>query len=137
MFHELIDKENPKCLFCKSECDIKLDGLTKTSITTINFNVEILTCRSCNEVFEIYSEDDMIGDLVYTAFQFSCEDICVLYDYDKSVYIISKPNMLWENLGKSPTTRTLAPEIKTPPFEIDFSNKKKLYKKLKTYVTFS
>lgn len=132
MMHELIDQEDPRCLYCQSEVDIHLDGLPVKGNAGISFNVETLTCRSCGETFEIYSEDYPSGKTVYTSFLFSCKDICVLHDYDKKEFTIGNINLLWKNLNKDTSF-----DVNITVFNIDFSDKKKLYKKLKTYVTFS
>ncbi len=132
MLHELIDKEDPRCLYCNLECNIHLDGLPFKASTGLSFNVEILNCRSCDETFEIYTEENTVGEKTYTSFVFSCNGIVVLCDYDKETFLLGNKNMLWKNLNKKQAKATTIPS-----FEIDFSNKKKLYKKLKTYVTFS
>lgn len=128
MIHELVDREDPRCLYCKSDVDIRLDEANRTSGFQIH-NVEILKCRKCNEVFEIYQWDDCEPD----SFLFTCFDIAVLYIYtgkDMGFHIGSKKDV-WPNFIQRDGSITV------PPFPVKFSDKNKLYEKLKTYRVFS
>ncbi len=129
MMHELIDRDEPRCLYCKSVCSIKLDGTAITPNNTIVRHVEILTCIKCKEVFEIHWWDECDID----SFVFSCKNITILYVYEgqyAGFHLGNKTN-LW------PSRHTQENSIAIPFFEVDFSDKKKLHKKLKTYLTFS
>jgi len=129
MMHELIDREDPRCLYCKSDCDIQL-GYGFLAATP-SYNVDILTCRKCNERFEIHWLGD-IDPTQITAFVFTCKKWVVFFKYDAGFSIGGK-ELLWGNKSPHPTS-----ELKyILPFEVDFSDKKKLQKKLKTYLTFS
>ena len=127
--HELIDREDPRCLYCKSECDIKLDGTGISNSNTLVYNVEILTCRKCEEKFEIYWWDDC--DV--SSFSFSCKDLAVLSTYDGKLagLHVAHKKYMWPDYLRQ------ADSVDIPPFNIDFSDKKKLHKKLKTYLLFS
>jgi hypothetical protein len=128
--HTLIDREDPKCLYCGSDCDISLCGnapLFGNSIT----DEETLSCRSCLEYFTITSEAGYAGT-TYISFIFSCKDILVNCLYAQDVF----------NLKKSLLKKKIILDVKhagvnIPSFNIDFSNKEELYKKLKTYLIFS
>lgn len=129
--HRLIDREGPRCLYCHTECDIKLDGIPQSNKNMVAFNVEVLTCRKCKEVFEIHwwEEDPIeIADFVFT-----CKKIAVLYKYDGMYagFHVGNRSNLWPNIFKIIDT------VDVPPFKVDFSDKKKLYKKLRTYLVFS
>lgn len=130
MMHELIDREDPKCLYCNSDCDFKHDGFFPAGISNLYYELEILTCRKCKEIFEIHWIDDA-GEFRYLSFVFTCKDIVVLNRYS-SGYSIGGKEFLYVNwsAGKNPDNFI-------PAFPVDFSNKNKLYKKLKTYVVFS
>lgn len=122
MMHELIDREDPKCLYCHSECDYTMSGRGVTSRT----QAEVLDCRSCKERFIIHSTD-FNNETQYTAFFFTCKKFLVAVQYSSNQYAIHK--MKAKMIGVEP--------VMVPPFSVDFSDKKALHKKLKTYVTFS
>jgi hypothetical protein len=110
-------------------CDVKLDGTAITPINTVSRNIEILTCVKCKEVFEIHWWEDCDID----SFVFSCKDIAVLcvYDGQYAGFHIGNIKNLW------PSRHTQDDSIDIPFFEIDFSYKKILHEKLKTYLVFS
>lgn len=134
MMHELIDKEDPRCLYCGSECDFKVYGIDLAAVQplpVISSDAEMLDCRSCKERFIIHSDQTPTGETVYQRFFFSCKDLMVAHHYDKDMFAIfritkSKKKSLPDNSA-----------IWVPSFEVDFSDKKKLHKKLETYVVFS
>lgn len=125
--HELIDRDNPRCLYCQSDFDIKLDSDGRT------YSVEILTCRKCCEVFEIHSEEDPITYSKILAFVFSCNKIYVRHSYEEDVFHIGNFRMQFKfrNKGGAGKYTTI------PSFNIDFSDKEKIFNKLKTYLVFS
>jgi hypothetical protein len=129
--HELIDREDPRCLYCKSECDIQLDGLPVSPRNAIAFNVDILTCRKCKEVFEIHSWENDPTEIA--DFVFSCKTISVMNKYDGMYqgFHIGPRSNLW------PSIFNVNNSTRVPPFAVDFSDKKKLFAKLKTYLVFS
>lgn len=133
--HELINKEEPKCLYCKTLCDFKMDGRASTPANPDAYYVEILTCtnKKCKEVFEIHGWEDT-GEI--TDFVFSCKNIVIINKYPQLSGIavgfnIGDKSNLWPKMFGGRVT------INVPLFQVDFSDKKKLYKKLKTYLVFS
>lgn len=130
MMHELIDRDDPKCLYCGHACDINLDGMT--ILTTLQYDAEILTCRKCKEIFEIHRIDDN-GETKYISFVFTCKDVVVYNRYGSGFHIGGK-EVLFKNWQQN-RLRNFSNFILE--FPVDFSDKKVLYKKLKTYLTFS
>lgn len=128
--HKLIDREEPRCLYCNSECDIHLDGF---AAATPSYNVDILTCRKCNENFEIYWLGD-IEPIQTISFIFTCKDVAVRYDYDTG-FLIGGHELLWKSTSRMKKSTLNAAPVE--PFDVDFSDKKKLYKRLKTCLVFS
>jgi len=139
--HELIDREDPKCLYCNSDVDLHQDGqsISTWAPATNTYEVQILTCRSCQETFEIHWYDHD-GNVTYHAFVFTCQELLVFNAYqshiDSSRFIISHKNGLYESWKDDPSKHPRYRDM-IPPFSVDFSNKKSLYKKLKTYLVFS
>lgn len=126
--HELIDREDPKCLYCQSDFDIKLESDSSVSLNPV-YNIEILTCQKCKEVFQIYWWDDNDVD----SFQFSCKEIVVLHTYDG----LYKGFHIGDKRALRPSHMQRNESVSVPEFFVDFSDKKKLHKKLKTYLIFS
>ena len=123
MLHELIDKDEPKCLYCNSS-DVKLDIRSEwLPGTNLKADKEIIECRSCREEFHIHSLQGGDGKTEYTGFTFTCKKYKVFFNYIESYFDIST------YAGKY--------IIAIPSFPVDFSDKKKLFEKLKTYVIFS
>lgn len=123
MLHELIDREDPKCLYCNSNTEFNSDSISSSHGTT--YNKETITCCACKEIFEILSTQNLEGVTSYTAFHFSCNGIFVLNYYDIDVFYFSTKSFVsknWEEI---------------PKFEVSFFDKNKLYEKLKTYLLFS
>ena len=120
--HELIDKDIPKCLYCDSDVSVELSS-EWIPHTFLRADLEILTCTKCKEQFSIISLQGDSGVTEYTGFIFSCKKFRVFFNYIEDYFDIS------DKKGKHITA--------IPSFEVDFSDKKKLHKKLKTYVLFS
>lgn len=140
MMHELIDREDPRCLYCHSECDIEQDG---TSISLYSsgdtYECQILTCRKCKEVFEIHWYDHS-GDIFYHAFLFTCKELTVFDFYPRPTdmeehFAIGTRDQLYKQWKDDP--RNFPRKNRVPAFPVDFFNKRALHKKLKTYLTFS
>lgn len=140
--HELIDREDPRCLYCNSDCDLKQDGIP---ISTWNpagniYECQTLTCRKCKEVFEIHWYDHQ-GSIFYSAFGFTCKEMFVLDLYPRPndnppegmMFITTRKHLYSDDPRKSP----MRSKSRIPPFLVDFSDKNKLYEKLKTYLIFS
>lgn len=123
--HELIDRDDPRCLYCNNEVDLKLDGM---GVALATYEVQILKCRKCKEQFEIH-ESGVGNDTKIVAFVFTCKKIAIFYKYDEG-FMIGNHDLLWSN-------RSVNGHPWIIPFTIDFSDKKKLHKKLKTYLVFS
>jgi hypothetical protein len=127
--HELIDREDPKCLYCNSDFDIELSGDYIGGSSSM-LNVDILSCRNCHEQFEITSIDE--ADNVI-AFAFTCKGIVIRNVYHLQSFILGGKELLYGIISSSyPENPNYIPE-----FNIDFSDKNKLYEKLKTYLIFS
>lgn len=133
--HELIDREDPKCLYCRVRCDLKVTGRNSSVAQPDPYTIEILTCTNikCQEIFEIHSWDD---DQRVSDFVFTCKDIVVINKYPQPSgtavgFNIGDKSNLWPKMFSGHITTNI------PPFKIDFSNKNKLYNKLKTYLVFS
>jgi transcription elongation factor Elf1 len=123
--HELIDKDTPKCLYCSfaftdDSLDLKSDWLPGTSLKA---DKEILTCSNCKERFEIHSLQGDDGITEYTGFTFTCKEFRVFFNYIEDYFDIS---------GKRDKHI-----VAIPSFTVNFSDKNKLYEKLKTYTIFS
>lgn len=127
--HELIDRDDPSCLYCKSPCDLMQDGFL--ALTSLYYECQILTCRKCKEIFEIHWVEDN-GETRYVAFVFTCKDIVVDYQYADGIHIGGRELLYHNKFGTKPITGGFL-----PAFPIDFSNKRKLHNKLKTYLVFS
>jgi hypothetical protein len=132
--HELIDKEEPKCLYCNSDFDLNAMSIKSSSGSSLShlnpgksfltrYDTETLYCVDCKETFEIHSNQNDEGETTYTGFNFTCKGYSVFINYIESYFDIS------ELKGKHITT--------IPSFAVDFSDRNKLHKKLKTYLVFS
>ena len=138
MMHELIDREDPRCLYCNSECDLIQDGQVILGPGSVNhigqvWEVQILTCRNkkCHEVFEIHWFDNR-GEIKMTHFVFTCKKITVMHRYDEDNFGIGGKELLCPGEHDFKFAKFFVPK-----FEVNFSDKKALHKKLKTYLTFS
>jgi len=129
--HELIDREEPKCLYCKSDVDLSM-----SSIGWPQYHVDSLTCKNkkCKAVFEVHAYEDLDN---IVAFTFTCKDLCIRNNYASGVAVgtvlIGAHDLLYSKRGISAKYI----ELGTDSLSFDFSDKKKLYKKLKTYIVFS
>ena len=125
LMHELIDREDPRCLYCQSEVDIKSDCSFYHAGST--YNVDLFSCRECKEQFEIH----WIEDEDPIAFTFTCKELVVYNQYD--FFFIGKKDLLSVNCMNSRSYNS----ISYFPFEVEFSNKDALYQKLKVLILFS
>lgn len=122
MLHELIDREEPRCLYCNSYTDINFVS-ERPPRTSLVLEKEELTCSKCGEFFIIHYIQNSLAETEYDGFTFTCNDYSVYYNYIESYFDIS-------DLNKKHITAI-------PAFEVNFSDKEKLYNKLKTYLIFS
>lgn len=120
--HELINRDDPRCLYCNSEIHYELKSEWLPNIA-LKVDVEIITCRKCKEEFRILSLQGDDGNTDYTGFTFTCKNYRIFSPYLEPYYFDMSEG------GKHIVT--------FPSFVVDFSNKKKLYQKLKTYLVFS
>jgi hypothetical protein len=126
MLHELIDWQDPQCLYCQASCDTELRGLHP------NYNVNTYTCRGCRETFEIHWGGFVDVEEI-AVFSFTCRDLMVCHQYGHG-FAIDNHSLLWDG-SRSPKSTNVQHCI--PPFDVDFSDKDKLYRKLQTYLVFS
>ena len=112
------------CPYCRG--DFVMDGSGEHAYgPAVTHLVDTYTCVECSEVFEIHQEDQE-----NVSFLFSCNGIYVRYLVDR--LLVSTDNKLqYKKLGM------MAPHIVIPHFPIDFADKDKLTKKLRTYLLFS
>lgn len=131
--HELIDKDEPRCLYCNSNFDLNAMSISSSSGSSLRhlnpaaimtrYDTETLYCIDCKETFKIHSHQNDDGETTYTGFTFTCKGYNVFFSYIESYFDIS------ELKGNHITA--------IPSFDPDFSDKDKLYEKLKTYLVFS
>lgn len=88
MMHNLIDKYEPRCLYCKGDVSFAHTG-TRYLASLSSTHCETLTCLYCKEKFHIYSSQDETGETRYRGFSFTCEDYVVFNDYIESYFEIS------------------------------------------------
>lgn len=118
-FHTVINEDNPYCFYCKSECYIKVSSTYSSIDNFTSFN-----CKFCNERFVIYNLHNY--DELVSSFEFTCKDFSVHIYYITENFSLRKLNYkekIWIN------------DLHNVKF--DFSDKEKLYNKLKTYLMFS
>lgn len=120
--HELIDKDEPKCLYCYRDVDISSSSQWLPG-TNLRADTETLTCRKCKESFWIHSVQGDDGVTKIDGFTFSCKNFWVFYNYVEDYFDVKDKNRKFL--------------FAIPSFPIDFSNRDKLYEKLKTYLLFS
>ena len=122
MPHVLIDRDESKCLYCNSEIFYELKSVWLPN-TSMKADKEILTCQKCKETFAIHSLQGGDGITKYIGFTFSCKNYRVFFNYVESYFDIND--------------KSGAHIVAIPSFTVDFSDKNKLYDKLKTYLIFS
>ena len=115
--HNLIDIDNPICLYCKSYCDIFQNATEYPPLVSNTY-----TCQKCKEKFIIYFVDG--SEIKFTGFQFTCNEYDVWLSYKEKKFAIKKKD-------------TPADRMWVPYFDFNFSEKDKLYQKLKVYVLFA
>lgn len=123
-FMSCVDIENPICLYCKSPCTQEIQDLTGGKY--INHRH---TCSICSEYYTLFFETNHSDDVdrYYYNFNFSCSEFLVSMSNNPDAISIRNRN-----------TSSLRPGwVRVPLFHISFSNKDKLYEKLKTYLIFS
>jgi hypothetical protein len=128
-----MDRDDPRCLYCGFFVDIELKG-EWIARSSIRYDVEVLTCRKCKEVFEIHSMQGYDGETEISGFVFTCKELCVQYSYNHPYFRVGEHNLLYQSLDQQASakggTEVLA-------FPVEFSDKEKLWEKLRTYLIFS
>jgi hypothetical protein len=112
--HKLFNPDDPICLYCNSECDVNGFGEAMAVVDTY-------TCRQCKEEFEIFSVGEIRG------FNFTCNGISVHHNYPTNQFGIKR-------ITKEKSSLDL---VWLPEFEVNFSEKEKLHRRLLTYLIFS
>ena len=114
-FANFLNKINvncPTCLYCHEQC----------SKTYENTSFIKYKCQICNEIIILYGTIDV---------NFSCLDFLINTTLFENDFKIEKCEDI-QNKKYISSDKW----ISIPQFEIDFSNKEKLYNKLKTYMVF-
>lgn len=124
----LLDRENPTCVFCQVPCVFSSRSIAdQPDILT----TDTYSCLTCNATFHVYSQDVFPSlfdaaksKLVSYDFRFTCYELVLWYGDNPEHYLLGNKhkNIHW---------------LKIPIFTMDFSDKNKLYSKLKTYLLFS
>lgn len=127
-FLDQLDREHPACLFCQSTCCINSRTMANQADL---FTTETYSCAECKETFYVYSQD-AFGALfdhskkmpICYDVRFSCNELSFWYSDDPDHFLLgnNKKSVHW---------------MKIPPFMVDFSDKDRLYRKLKIYLLFS
>ena len=105
----LINPNMPRCVYCRNMC--QESGIN--NIYTIRYS-----CMSCLEYIRLYFDGQTNTPVLL---HLSCENMLIEFT----------------NMSKSIKFKTDQDWITIPQFEIDFSDKEKLYNKLKTYMVFA
>lgn len=114
-FLKLVNIDDAICPYCKSHCNIN-----SQSIDNFEIHYDTYHCVSCNELYSL----SFVADICYN-FQVSCKELLVTLSRRPDGFRISRGSEI--RLGGK----------NIPLFQIDFSDKEKLYFKLKTYILFS
>jgi len=134
--HEIIDRDDPRCPYCQGDFDLDMKG-EWIARSQNRYDVEVLTCQKCKEKVEIHSIQTIDGETVINTFTFTCKDLCILHVYAGKTFWIGGLSLLYDSLDNQMATSATEPMVKLPAFDVDFSDKEKLWKKLKTYLVFS
>lgn len=110
----LIGHDKPNCLYCGAECEVGGGG--EAAMVFDSFD-----CKACGDYFHI---SQILGTENFW-FQFTCKEFCISYDLQRETFSIDNTNSLNEE------------QMEIPLFEFDFSDREKLYSKLKTYLIFA
>jgi hypothetical protein len=118
--HQLINENDPLCLFCGGQCYVSGDGQSP-NLYTDHYN-----CIECSESFSIHRYD---SDPPY-AFDFTCGKLLVIHMYQTDRLVIRR----WDTITTDASDDN---PITIPYFEIDFADKQALIDKLTVYLTFA
>ena len=129
--HKLIDKYEPECLYCGQEMKLTLQEIGGSPPFE---NVEKLLCLKCNSIFEIHCEETD-EHTKYVGFLFSCRDIYVLNQYKSDTH--ENQFLIGNHQLRADMKGPRAKHVVIPAFTPDFSDREKLYEKLKLFILFS
>jgi hypothetical protein len=108
-----INNSEASCIYCRNKCPLEKK---KSSFD----EWDLYLCKKCQESFIVYY--DLLNEDTADAFSFTCKGITIYQDYnDIDVFLLRK----YESKGDA---------VSIPFFEIDFSDKERLFKKIKTYL---
>lgn len=110
----IIDLNNPECLFCRRQIDSS-SGFGESLLSC-----DLYVCNACKEGYTLGFIKDSVSYIIFT-----CKNIEVIYYINNNYFEIKN---FWSLKSKV---------IKVPAFDLDFSNKENLLKKLSTYIIFS
>lgn len=110
--------DHRSCFYCQGDFSVSCKGEHYAPGNQTFTDTYI--CTECAETFVVYSLNDEL-----TAFQFTCNNIWI--------YIFIEQNKLHMNVLDVES----APSVEMPAFVPDFSDKDKLFNKLRTYLIFS
>ncbi|HEY5268443.1 MAG TPA: hypothetical protein VII94_04930 [Candidatus Saccharimonadales bacterium] len=115
-FFQTIDQDKPVCLYCKGKCMVDSQAIADGKNYYYRY-----TCPHCSDFYTLYTIlDDKWPNPVCYNFDFTCGDFIICLAGSESFAI-----------------RMRAPKetkpIIVPLFELNFSNKKSLIDKIKTY----
>jgi hypothetical protein len=109
---EKINFNRPECLYCKSICEADTGGEAMMVMTTYD-------CKLCGDYFTIVK---VASD---KELSFTCKEFCIFHYNDANEFEVDNTDGLTHD------------RIKIPVFDIDFSDRERLYEKLKTYLIFA
>ena len=109
-----IDLDNPSCLYCKTTID------TASGFGESLLSCDLYICSVCKEGYTLGLFKDKVSYIIFT-----CKQLELLCYFSKNYFEIKN---FW--IAKSKF-------LVIPSFQIDFSDKETLYKKLSTYLIFS
>lgn len=120
--HKLIDPEDPKCIFCKSPCFVSGAGWSP------DYFIDKYECinKQCREEFAVHRKKDKPP----YAFDFTCGPLMVVHHYDTNYLVLRR----WTDITTESATDN---PIGIPYFDMDFTDKEALIRKLQTYMLFA
>lgn len=118
-----ITLDDPNCLYCNELCTVNVQS--EWHVSTQSFtDIIVFSCASCGEKFKIYDE-------YVRSFLFTCKDLMVHIFYETENFNIGMINSKLIQSDSAAWINNL------DNVNFDFSDKEKMYKKLKNYLIFS
>ena len=121
--HNLIDPENPKCLYCHNLITTIVRDSQSIIGTGLYQDNETFICLYCKEHFIIITYLDSNNETEYIAFGFTTENYAIYHWYELKEFEIMD-----RKKEKFITSLSL--------FDVDFSDKEKISNKIDIYLTF-